>query len=264
MHTLERDTLYHGTTHVHVEKEVVYDSTDGMRTVIPYNSDWKKLLIQASGGLDSTLMLYLTLKTFKELNSKVFIQPFSMEIPTKAKNLSSVRAVLQKVRELIDYEYLLPGLEVQMPMDHTEKGKKDRFFNDTIVNLFETDAVSFEFNGDTKNPSEEARRFFPNDEFREFKRDHRTTIYNATISASPHAFNDKKGIVFLYKKEGVLDELAPLTISCDINLAEAERRHLSIPCDHCWWCYERRWGFTSNGITNEEFEQKYKGHFVDR
>ncbi len=263
MHTLERDTLYHGVTHVHVEKEVIYESIDGMKTIIPYSSDWNKLLVQVSGGLDSTLMLYLTLKAFKRLNSKVLIQPLSLEVPTKAKNLSSVRAVLQKMQELIDYEYLLPNLEVQMPLDHAGIDKKDRFFKDTIRNLFKTDSVSFEFNGNTKNPPEQARSFFPHDEFRELKRDHRSTIYNIAVSASPHALNNKKGIVYLYKKEGLLDELAPLTVSCDINLDEAEQRHLPIPCDHCWWCYERRWGFTANGFTNEEFDRKYKGHFVD-
>ncbi len=253
--SLFRDTKNHGPRQVHAVDEYVYDSVDGLKTIIPYSPSWNTLLVQASGGLDSSLLLYLTARAFKEMNLSVKILPLSLEIPTKAKNLSSARAIIKKVQELVGYEHLLPGHEVIMPLDKCEPPHKNQFFNDVVVKTFEN-GVNFEFNGNTLNPPEEARKHFPNDDLREIERDNRTTVYNAVVSASPHAFNNKKGIVYLYKKFGILEDLASLTLSCDMDLSEVKRRKLDIPCGHCWWCHERAWGFSANDTEDPSLVDK--------
>ena len=245
---LLRDTLNHGTQEVYVENEVVYPSLDGMSTTIPHHARWKTLLVQTSGGLDSALMLYLAAKTFVDLGAQIQILPFSLEIPTKAKTLSSARAVISKVRELTQYKYLLPGIEYHIPIDECSPPYKDQFFNRTILHLFMDDKICFDLNGNTKNPPENYRSHFPDDHNRQAKRDHRTSIYNGIRSASPHALNDKRGIVYLYKKFDLLNSLAPLTLSCDMNIDEIKMRGLKVPCLSCWWCYERQWGFQANGL----------------
>jgi 7-cyano-7-deazaguanine synthase in queuosine biosynthesis len=121
-----------------------------------------------------------------------------------------------------------------------------------ISDLFRSEKFNFEFNGNTRNPPAEVRSKFRDNSARELIRDNRTTIYNGKWSASPHSFNDKSGIVYLYKKEGVLDELSSLTISCDINIDELEERGMPMePCHECWWCRERQWGFEANNCIDK-------------
>ncbi len=251
-----RNTMNYGETEVNADTEVVYETVDGMKTIIPYSEKWTTVFVQTSGGIDSALLLYLVSKTFKKLNSKAIILPVSLEVPSKAKNLSSARAVVKKVQELTEYPHLRRAIEFHIPIDQCENPLKDAFFNDTLVNLFESLDGSFELNGNTKNPPEEARSHFHNDSFRQMQRDNRTTVYNSPYSASPHALVNKKGIIALYKSEGIIDELANLTLSCDMNMEEILRRHLTIPCHECWWCDERAWGFSSNNIIDKSLENK--------
>ncbi len=245
---LTRDTLNHGLCQVNADTEILIDSVDGMQVIIPYSDSWKKIIVQTSGGLDSALLLFLVSKSLVARKSRTEILPLSLEVPTKAKNLSSARSVINKVRELTNNPHLLPGLEIHIPLDQSENPLKNAFFNRTIVDLMTKEDIAFDFNGNTKNPPEEARRVFRDDEFRQITRDNRTTVYNGPRSASPLALVNKKGVVNLYLQAGILSELAPLTLSCDINISEATERKLNIPCQECWWCRERNWGFQSNGV----------------
>lgn len=245
---LMRDTLNHGPLKINADTEILIDSVDGMQVIIPYSDDWKKIIVQTSGGLDSALLLYLVSKSLAARNSKTKILPLSLEVPTKAKNLSSARAVINKVRALTNNANLLPGLEIHIPLSQSENPLKNAFFNTTIMDLMTKEDIAFDFNGNTKNPPEEARRLFRDDEFRQILRDNRTTVYNGPGSASPLALVNKKGVVNLYLQNGILSELAPLTLSCDINMSEAIERKLNVPCQECWWCRERNWGFESNGV----------------
>ncbi len=243
-----RETLNYGPQEVLVSQEIEIPSINGLKTVIPYSDQWKKLIVQVSGGLDSALLLYLTAKTFKQIDSKTKIIPLSLEVPNKVKNLSSARKVIQAVRDTVQYEHLEKGIEVLMPEEKAHPDHKNKFFVDTLVRIRNEQGIDFEFNGNTKNPPENVRKFFRDDEFRELKRDNRSTIYNWKCSASPHSFNDKSGIVNLYKENKILESIAAHTLSCDINLDEKIKRNLPTPCGDCWWCHERAWGFEANEI----------------
>jgi hypothetical protein len=255
---LERDTTNWGRTIVEVEQEFKFKSKSQMYTLIPYSSKWSYLFVQLSGGIDSALMLYLTAKVFHKIGANQVILPISFEVPTKAKSLQSARLVISKVRELTNYKYLRPGLEFHIPPTRSYNPFKNRFFSDTILRLFENFPDSFEFNGNTLNPPKEARQYFPDDDFRQIDRDRRETIYNSPRSASPHAMNDKSGIVALYEKENILNELAPLTLSCDRDLADIHDYGLDLPCGDCWWCHERAWGFLSNQLTDPADSHQYQ------
>jgi 7-cyano-7-deazaguanine synthase in queuosine biosynthesis len=247
---LYRNIRHYGPTEVHAEMEFVHNSVDGMSTIIPYNPSWNKVLVQVSGGLDSALMLYLFAKNLAEQNSKVKIQPLSFEVSSKAKTLATARAVIRRVKTLTNYQHLLDGIEVVIPIEQAIPPYKDAFFLSTIQKIFSTEQISFELNGNNKNPPEEVRVDFRDDEWRQLSRDNRTTIYNSPFSASPHAFNNKKGIVYLYKTENILHELAALTLSCDEDLDIIERFKLPVPCKKCWWCCERAWGFAANNLVD--------------
>jgi len=49
---------------------------------------------------------------------------------------------------------------------------------------------------------------------------------------------DKKGVHEHYVRLGVLEELFPLTRSCEIHTTD-----FSEHCGECWFCKERLWGF---------------------
>lgn len=234
-----------------VEFEVTYEAKSGAKVILPMSREWKVILIQVSGGLDSALLLYLTAKAIIDNDLDIEIQPLSVEVPIKAKSLSTARAVISKVTELLDFKKMRPGIELHMPIEESVDPAKNRFFNQAIVRLLDSDEVQFEYNGNTKNPPHDIRYHFAFDDGREKGRDSRTSIYNGSMSASPHSFVDKQDIISLYKKYNLLEELAPLTLSCDENMEKIVRLNLPIPCGKCWWCQERAWGFeVLNGMTD--------------
>jgi hypothetical protein len=235
---------------VNAEIEEEFTADSGNSTVIPLGKFWKTVGIQLSGGLDSALLLYLTTKAIQKNNLDIKIQPISVFIPSKVKNIASTEAIIEKVRELTGVDFINDGLIFDMPFNETttHDGKKDQFFINTIRNLFFEDKITFEFNGNTKNPPDEARIGWKNDEHRQKNRDAAESIYTSSHSASPHYNMDKADIINLYLKHNIFDEIVPLTCSCDENIDVVHEHELNVPCGSCWWCEERRWGFESNNV----------------
>lgn len=235
---------------IYADREIEFAADSGNSTVIPLGADWKQVGIQVSGGLDSALLLYLTTKAIQETGMDIRIQPISVFIPTKVKNIAATDAIIEKVRELTDADFINDGLVFNMPMEETSThdGKKDGFFINCIRQLFMDGTIQFEYNGNTKNPPLNVRTNWKNDEFRQKNRDNATSIYNTSHSASPHYGVDKSDIVNLYIKHNLLDTLAPLTVSCDENIDTVNELKTTVPCGTCWWCRERYYGFESNDV----------------
>lgn len=235
---------------VFADVEVEFTADSGSSTVIPLSKDWKAVGIQVSGGLDSALLLYLTTKAIQEQGLDIEIQPISVFIPSKVKNIASTEVIIDKVRELTGADFIRDGLIFDMPVEETSThdGKKDQFFVNMIRELFYSGTISFEYNGNTKNPPDEARVGWKNDEYRQKNRDHAASIYNTPHSASPHYNMNKADIINLYLKHGIFEEIAPLTCSCDENVDLVHELELNVPCGSCWWCREREWGFESNDV----------------
>lgn len=235
---------------VFAELEVDFTADSGSSTTVPLNSKWNTVGIQVSGGLDSALLLYLTAKAIQENNLDIKIQPISVFIPSKVKNIASTEAIIAKVRELTEADFIKDGLIFDMPEEETttHDGKKDKFFVDMIRGLFESGKIDFEFNGNTKNPPEQFRKNWKNDEHRQKNRDSASSIYTTAYSASPHYNMDKADIINLYLKYNIFDQIVPLTCSCDENLEFVHRKKLNVPCGSCWWCEERNYGFEANDV----------------
>lgn len=235
---------------INADIEIEFTADSGNSTVIPLGNDWKTVGIQVSGGLDSALLLYLTTKAIQQSGLNIRIQPISVFIPTKVKNIVATETIIDKVRELTGVDFINDGLVFDMPMEETSThdGKKDGFFVKMIRDLFMDGTIQFEYNGNTKNPPEEARANWKNDQFRQKNRDNATSIYNTSHSASPHYGMHKGDIVNLYLKYDLLNELAPLTVSCDENIEVVHEHKTTVPCNTCWWCRERAWGFETNDV----------------
>jgi len=237
---------------VFVEFEETFTADSGHSTIIPLNSEWKAVGIQLSGGLDSALLLYLTTLAIQKHNLDVKIQPLSVFIPSKVKNIASTVKIIDTIREITgDTTIIQDGMVFRMPMEETstQDGKKDGYFVKMIRQQFHDGVVSFEFNGNTKNPPDEARVGWKNDQHRQKNRDHAESIYNSMHSASPHYGMDKADIINMYLKYPELyEKVAPLTCSCDENVSVVDQNRTTVPCGNCWWCEERNYGFSSNGV----------------
>lgn len=233
---------------IDIDFEEIFQSDYGNSTIIPVNKTWKCLGIQLSGGLDSALLLYLTALTFKKHNLKIEIQPITIDLLVKIDTENNVKNIINKVRELTGYDHIKESLFFKLPEEISRIRRANiKFFKDTVENLYNTKVIDFEFNGNTKNPPEDVRKNFINDDYyRHHNRDSRTTVYNGTTSASPHALMSKKDIVNLYVKFEILDQLSSLTVSCNENIETIIEKKLTMPCKQCWWCNEREWGFKSN------------------
>lgn len=236
-----------------VEFEEVWETITRAATIIPMSSKWKAIGVQVSGGLDSAILLYLTVKTIQKHNLDVKIVPISLEIHNKAKTLKSARAIVDKVESLTGFTNWGERVEVVGDETQAEFEGKDNFFISVITDLFERKVIQFEINGVTRNPPIEICQDFKSNEYRERVRDNPDGIYTGRENACPHAFVDKKGIIEHYIKHGVLDDLAALTLSCDEQLHEIVKHNWPVPCNECWWCRERRWGFESNGLSYEKY-----------
>tara|TARA_B110000503_G_scaffold11872_1_gene16018 strand:- start:14245 stop:15042 length:798 start_codon:yes stop_codon:yes gene_type:complete len=237
---------------IYADFEERFTADSGNSTIIPLGKDWRTVGIQVSGGLDSALLLYLTTRAIQKLNLDIKIQPISVFIPSKVKNIASTEAIISKIREITNADFINDGLVFNMPMEETSThdGKKDGFFINVIRSLFMDGTIDFEYNGNTKNPPEEARKNWKNDQHRQRNRDNASSIYTTAYSASPHYNMTKHDIINLYLKEGIFDDIAPLTCSCDENVTVVQEFKLNVPCGTCWWCEERRWGFESNDVVD--------------
>ena len=240
-----------------VYQEIKYAADSGNSTIIPISKHWRKITVLVSGGLDSSLLLYLTAKTIKDLGYKTKILPVSYEVPSKLKSVKHTNTIVEKIRNLLDVDFILPTHEFYIPLEICSKKAiedfdgKNKFMKDTMLELLHFEKPNFNFNGNTKNPPESIRKDFVNDEFRELHRDVPQTIYANAQNASPHAFMDKADIVNLYIKHGIFDELTPMTVSCDQFVDRIIKMKWSAPCKHCWWCDEREYGFRANGVEDK-------------
>lgn len=235
---------------VFADIEVEFTADSGNSTIVPLGKDWHTVGIQLSGGLDSALLLYLTTKAIQDNNLDLKIQPISVFIPSKVKNIASTEAIIDKIRELTGANFINDGLIFDMPIEETttHDGKKDKYFVNMIRELFHNGTINFEYNGNTKNPPEEARVGWKNDEHRQKNRDDASSIYSTPHCASPHYGMDKADIINLYLKYDIFDDIAPLTCSCDENIDLVHELELNVPCGSCWWCEERKYGFESNNV----------------
>jgi hypothetical protein len=247
---------------IDIDVEERFTADSGHSTIIPLSNKWKTLGIQVSGGLDSALLLYLSTIAIQKHNFDIKIQPISVYIPTKAKNIVSTNSIIDKIREITNASFINDGLILNMPLSEATHidNKKNIFFNSQIRMLFDQGIINFDFNGNTQNPPESIRKYFKNDETRQKNRDDAQSIYNSRTCASPHYMMDKADIINLYLKHNIFKDISPMTISCDENIDIIHKHQLTVPCGRCWWCSERKYGHDANNVedlsptlTHEEY-----------
>lgn len=215
-------------------------SQDTIEIDIP--TQYTKIGIKASGGLDSTILSYMLALYKRDERPDIDIIPITLIESTKPFQFMYSSMSLQKISELTGITF---GTHY-FNMVHTHLICEGQ--DELVLSLYDDNIIEGHFYGVTLNPPTDAfpdqtgvdhdRDKLPNDE--------KYPVVIDNTNWQPFANIDKKGICQLYESLGMLDTLFPLTHSCEMIHGEyLMQLDLSKHCgdDACWWCQERIWGF---------------------
>lgn len=188
-------------------------------------------LIMFSGGLDSTLLLYLHLKQIKK-------RTYVLTLNVSLKGYKN-KAVTDPIISYMGRKFGRSNIE-HFVLD------TDRIDSESVTNLLKPykhlyPTPDYIYSGTTKNPDDFDLRISGLPE-RNTEQPQESIIENVPW-IKPFVNLDKRDIYEIYKQEGILD-LIPMTRSCewfpdmDENVSDPGMGH----CGECWWCKERKWG----------------------
>jgi 7-cyano-7-deazaguanine synthase in queuosine biosynthesis len=180
--------------------------------------------ISVSGGADSAILLYMLMK----------YAPGTVHVYTcssKEKNRVSPHIALDVIGKCID----LTGKQaVEHHTYFVEKQTYQSWLNGIIDK-----PVDIMYTGVTALPPDDVLATFSTQNGLYSKRDPNQVrpLYHPGNIYTPFFNLNKQQVCQVYKELGVLDDLYPLTRSCeDLTLTSGH-------CGQCWWCEERKWGF---------------------
>jgi 7-cyano-7-deazaguanine synthase in queuosine biosynthesis len=193
--------------------------------------------INCSGGTDSSLLLYILMANKKDL-----IHIFTMANNKKCRATAIVSSrVIEKIIQLTgnsNIEHHVRYVERQTPENIAENP----------IEFVKNNLITCWYSGLTANPSKEITESFGKNTCHHLRDPlfERKVISESVKKVSPFTNIDKKRIADLYKKLGLEKALFPLTRSCEVE----NRLDYLDHCEECWWCKERKWGFSE--LINEK------------
>lgn len=183
-----------------------------MNLYIP--EDCKKVHVLFSGGVDSTILLYLLLLE-KQNRPELDIQCYGLEMFTNSEKFNRCKRILAVLEEKFNVKLTFTNFN-------------RRFILREFVKLLLSVNEGYVFSGCNKvldflNP----KNYIPGD-----TPPVRGNPFNE-YHIRPFIDMDKKQIISYYVKYDVLD-LFDMTYSCGFNF--------ETPCNDCYFCLERMWG----------------------
>ena len=225
----------------------------------------ENVIIRLSGGADSAILLYMICDEYCKADKPLKIWPIT--VIHSVRNWQSYHA-----QQVLDFMYgKFPDVEfmtheVRKCMDPGGKPNnknannyvddQESLIDKVVAEVGETCAV---FNGVTANPPEEiGKKYWGSSkvfgekvwELREKHRDwefiaDREPVQDDSkrklIHCNPFIQHHKGHVAKLYYKYELIDDLLPLTRSCEGW--DYMTKNFSKTCGECWWCMERGWAF---------------------
>ena len=196
--------------------------------------------VSCSGGADSSILLY---HLMREVEQKIYICTTGNNQRNRY-NVTGASRVVEKLIQLTgnsNIEHHISYCEVQTSEELFPK--LSTYFKNNTVNIFYT--------GITSNPPIEVTDKFKlkitEHDRSEKKKDLLIQIPNVGLAYTPWANVDKRKIAEMYKEANLLEELFPLTRSCEYDPTSSFFDVIEDPrmghCGSCWWCEERQWAF---------------------
>lgn len=190
--------------------------------------------INVSGGVDSSLILYLLMKFS---TSKIY----AFTIASEQKFRLNSKIAVNVINRCID---LTNNLNIEHATIYTTEQ------NETILHslpkLFLKDnKINIVYTGVTANPPIDICSTF--NEARVEIRDYeieKPILYDNGMYYNPWSNHHKQDIAMMYEHFDLLNTLFPVTRSCEyINSTPGTSIDENYHCGKCWWCQERMWGF---------------------
>lgn len=203
--------------------------------------------IWLSGGVDSSLLLYLLIKKIQDDKIPIMVQPVIVE---KKDNISETKIILEKIIELLNCKTILKDLLIYDISNWVDNDYHKTFYSKNIENVI-NGKYEYIYSGITKNPplaEQEQFKFSIIPELEKIRQDDikKIIIFNAifyengevyeTGEIRPFFHLHKKDIKKMYETNNLMDSIFPFTCSC---VEMTKKGH----CGHCWFCKERLWGF---------------------
>jgi 7-cyano-7-deazaguanine synthase in queuosine biosynthesis len=182
--------------------------------------------VMCSGGCDSSLMLYILMA-----NTSSPIHIFTLSNNKKDRtNALIVPAVIEKCIQLTG------NINVTHHSSYAAEQTVEALFKLPQI-MLSTKFITGLFYAVTKNPPDT----FPGGpglDSRTFSGT-KTEISDNGLMYQPFINKDKQTIATIYQELNLIENLFPLTRSCETT----EIKNFLGHCGDCWWCEERKWGF---------------------
>lgn len=241
-----RNKLYNKT-------DLAFHDINGIK--IPLNPEWKKLLINLSGGADSALLAFIICKIIEDNNydCKLEILTFIRMWKTRPWQYSIALNVYNWLKnrfpDIISERYLY---YIPPELEHGAIGKinKTGSAGDAIISYSYSQYLQYQnnyeavYNATTKNPTGTTHPF------RVIERDNpKSTALintdNGRYMLFPLMLTEKDWVVMQYINNNILD-LYNTTRSCegewpDITFETYTEGQQVPECNQCFWCEERTW-----------------------
>jgi hypothetical protein len=203
---------------------------------IPLN--YNKVGMKLSGGADSAIVCYMLAKHVMTDRPDITIYPVTGIADGKAYQKIFAEKVVLKITELTGVKF---GTHYSRNV-RSDSSPNYILDQDTLLeSLYSDKLLDMHLAGITANPTvTEAPSLYDTGHIMP---DDRTKIKRLRNLISGNSFRplhniDKRGVAEFYTTLGVLDELFPVTRSC-----EEFTNDFSTHCGKCWFCEERKWGF---------------------
>lgn len=198
--------------------------------------------INVSGGADSAILLYLTMKYSTENTIHI------LTLGNNQRHRRNVRVASEVVERCIQ---LTGNTNIKHHIHYTDIQSVDEIIKmvDYHMNQNEIDVM---LAGTTQNPPTLVTDKFglkvtEHERDPEKSRDPIIRSGDKIIGFRPFFNSNKKVVASLYEKYGILDDLFSLTRSCEYDPTSNYFKNIDDPgtghCGKCWWCEERKWAF---------------------
>ena len=206
---------------------------------------YKKIGLSFSGGCDSTLLFYYTLKMFREL------KPDAMIIPITGINLDKglwKKYRSQKILDILLEEF--KDIKHQITERYIDYNWEQREYGDFVKVLLREKIIDIRLFALTANPPYDVMEKHDLLRKREISRDGPPAedMPDFRITDSGPVYDvfrriDKRWIAEEYYLNNLMENIYPLTASCERLRNTPNMLNNEQPCKHCWWCREKKMAF---------------------
>ena len=200
--------------------------------------------INVSGGADSAILLYLTMKYSTENLINIFTLGNNQRY---RRNVHASTAVVERCIQLTGNTNIKHHI-------HYADIQNYESLNEMLTYHRNNSEIDVMLGGVTQNPPTEVTDNFElkvteDERSPENTRDPIIRVGDKIVGFKPFVNSDKKVIAELYEKYDLMETLFPITRSCEFDPTNEffHNRKIVDPgmghCGRCWWCEERKWAF---------------------